>query len=1102
MVFNIAELFIKRPILTSVCTILIVLIGLIAIPFLPLEKLPDMAFKQVTVSANYLGTDAKTVEENVTTVLEQQINGTEQVVYMESQSDNTGNGSVKVFFPVEMDRNIAQVLVQNQVSIAQSSLPSEVVRNGVITQKQSPTVTIAYGVYSDKGADGKPIYDTIFLSNYVNRVIDQEIKKIEGIGSTLIVGQRQYAMRIWLNPDALAARGVSVAEVNAAINEQNIQVGGGRIGQAPTDSSQDFEIAIRAVGRIVTAEDAENIVVKVGDNGALIRIKDVGRAEVGAQDYSSSAYFDGNPGVAYVIYQLPGTNAWNTASLIRQKIDELRKDFPPGLNATITIDSTDFVSASLEEAFGTLIEAILLVVLVIFVFLQDWRVTLIPAIAIPVSLIGTMAIVLALGYTLNNLTLFAIILATGLVVDDGIVVVEAVSEKLRQGMRPTQAALDAMGELSSAVIASSLVLLAVFIPVTFFPGTTGIVYKQFAIVIVASIVISTFNALSFSPSMAAIIMQPPQRTNGPLGAFFDIFNRFFDALKAGYGRIVEFLIRVRYVVFLIFIAGLVCTGIIYTTTPQGFIPEEDQGYGFILVQAPAGVSLNYTDGAVREIGEKVLSKIPEIEHYLGMSGFGFAGTNTNLGLFFIKFKNWAERPLPAQTAFGVLRTINAQLRQNIAGVRAIAANAPPVDGLSSTGGFEMYIQSRGDAPVEALADNVRRVMAEANKRPELTGIFTQFVFDSPMLEVSVDRNKLKAQNVDMRDVFATLQTYLGSSYVNQFILGGRLYRVFTQADSQYRSNPQDINKFYVQSLSGGSVPLSALVNIRQFTYPPITYRFNLYPAIKIQGGPAPGYSSGQALIAMEEVAQKVLQPGFSYAWTGTAFQERSAGGAAPIIFGLAFLVVFLVLAAQYESYVDPTIIMITVPLAILGALGALVLRANTIQVGTVFPTLNNDMYAQVALVMLIGLAAKNAILIVEFANQSRAVGMDIRQSAVRASSERLRPILMTAFSGILGFFPLLVASGAGAMSRWSLGTALFGGYTISTILSLFLVPVLYVIIKDFEDSFLKGNKKGGGKSKPPSSGTPSLPLEPDHDAGKSTVEEQSIPSLKMSEQNE
>ncbi|MDV3000153.1 MAG: Efflux pump membrane transporter BepE [Chroococcopsis gigantea SAG 12.99] len=1103
MIFNISELFIKRPVLTSVCTILIVLIGLIAIPFLPLEKLPDMAFKQVTVSANYLGTDAKTVEENVTTVLEQQINGTEQVVYIQAQSDNTGNGVVNVYFPVEMDRNIAQVLVQNQVSIAQSNLPSEVVRNGVITQKQSPTVTIAYGVYAEKGGDGKPIYDSVFLSNYVDRVIDTEIKKIEGIGSTLIVGQRQYAMRIWLNPDALAARNVSVAEVNAAINEQNLQVGGGRIGQAPIADEQQFEIAIRAVGRIETAEDAENIVVKVGENGALIRIKDVGRAEVGAQNYSSSAYFDGNPGIAYVIYQLPGTNAWNTAALIRQKMEELRKDFPPGLRATVTIDSTDFVSASLEEAFGTLIEAILLVVLVIFVFLQDWRVTLIPAIAIPVSLIGTMGVVLAMGYTLNNLTLFAIILATGLVVDDGIVVVEAVSEKLRQGMRPMQAALDAMGELNSAIIASTLVLLAVFIPVTFFPGTTGIVYKQFAIVIVASILISTFNALSFSPSMGAIIMQPPRRTHGPLGWFFDVFNRGFDLFKGGYTRIVEFMIKIRYLVFIIFLAGLVATGIIYTTTPEGFIPEEDQGYGFMLIEAPAGVSLNYTDAAIRKIGEEVLSKVPEVEHYLGMSGFGFAGTNTNLGLFFIKFKNWSERPLPNQTAFGVLRTINQQLRQRITEVRAVAVNAPPVDGLSSTGGFEMFIQNRGGLPVEALSDNVQRVMAEARKRPELTGIFTQFVFNSPMLEVSVDRNKMKAQNVDMRDVFSTLQTYLGSSYVNQFILGGRLYRVFTQADTQYRSNPQDIDKFYVRSLSGGSVPLSALVNIKQFTYPPITYRFNLYPAVKIQGGPAAGYSSGQALIAMEEVANKVLQPGFSYAWTGTAFQERSAGGAAPIIFGLAFLVVFLVLAAQYESYVDPTIIMITVPLAILGALGALVLRANTVQVGTVFPAVNNNMYAQVALVMLIGLAAKNAILIVEFANQSRDLGMDIRQSAVRASSERLRPILMTAVSGILGFFPLVVASGAGAMSRWSLGTALFGGYAISTALSLFLVPVLYVIIKDFEDSFLKGGKKGGGgKSTPPGGGTQPLPVTASQEGVKTNVEDPSLPSLKMSEQNE
>ncbi|MEG3437330.1 efflux RND transporter permease subunit [Pannus brasiliensis CCIBt3594] len=1100
MILSIADTFIKRPVLTTVCSILIVLIGLISVPFLPLEKLPQLAFIQVAVNASYLGTDAKTVTDNVTNVLERQINGTEQVVYIESQSTNTGASTITVSFPVEMDRNIAQVLVQNQVSTAASSLPEEVNRQGVTTTKQSPTVTLAYGVYAEKDASGNYPYDPIFLSNYVDRIIDPEIKRIEGVGSTRIIGQRQYAMRFWLDPNALTARGVTADEVVRAINEQNVQTGAGTIGGEPSPEDQKFQIALRAIGRFTTAAEAENIVVKVGENGSLIRVRDVGRAEIGAEDYSSTAYFDGAPAVVYATYQLPGTNAWNTAKLIKDKMAELERDFPPGLKATITLDNTAFVAASLEEAFGTLIEAILLVVLVIFIFLQDWRTTIIPAIAIPVSLIGTMAVALALGYSLNNLSLFAVILATGLVVDDGIVIVEAVSEKLRQGMRPMQAALDAMNELTSAVIASSLVLMAVFIPVTFFPGTTGIVYRQFAVIIAASIIISTFNALSFSPSMSAIIMKPPQRTRGPLGWFFDRFNDFFEMVKGGYRWSIELLIRVRVLVLPIFIAALVATGWLYMFTPQGFIPEEDQGYGFIIVQTKAGSSLRITDEVVKKISEEVVKPIEEVEHFVGMAGFGFAGTGSNQGLFFVKFKDWGERPGEPSSAFGVLRRINQGLRQRVPDARAIAANAPPVDGLSATGGFEVYIQNRAALPMTALIENTQKVIAEANKRPELTGVFTQFTFDSPIAEITVNRDQLQAQNVDMRSVFNTLQTYLGSTFVNQFVLDGRLYRVFAQARPEFRGNPGDISRFYVRSRTGASIPLAGLVNVQETTYPPIVTNFNLYPSIKVQGSPAAGFSTGQAMRAIEEVCQEVLQPGFGYGWVGSAYQEQTSGGAAPVIFGLAFVIVFLVLAAQYESYIDPTIIMITVPLAILGAMGALLLRANTLQVGSVFPAVNNNMYAQVALVMLIGLAAKNAILIVEFANQSRTLGMTIPQAAIRASTERLRPILMTAISGLVGFWPLVIASGAGAMSRWSLGTALLGGYLLSTVLSLFLVPVLYVIIKQFEAAFLTSKPKPPKGGTPPASGTKPPSVENGKD-GKSPTVEESIPSLKISPQS-
>lgn len=1102
---SIADTFIKRPVLTTVCTVLILLIGGICVPLLSLDKLPELALKQVSVISNYLGTDAKTAEDNVTTVLEREINGTEQVVYISSQTTNNGDTTINVSFPTEMDRNTAQVLVQNSVAVAQAELPPEVTRTGVITRKQSPTITLAYAFYSEKGQDGNFIYDNVFISNYVDRQVFDEIKRIEGVGYARIVGEREYAMRIWLDPDALAARNLTAQDVIDAISEQNIQVGAGRIGQQPTPAEQQYEIALRASGRFTTPAEAEDIVVQVGEDGTLIRVKDVGRAEVGAQDYSATSLFDNSPSVILLAYQLPGTNAWNTAKLIKAKMAELEPNFPPGLKAAIGLDNTLFVAASLDEAFKTLMEAIALVFLVIFVFLQDWRTTIIPTIAIPVSLIGAMACAFALGFTLNQLTIFGIILATGLVVDDGIVVVEAIAAKLAQGMRPMQAALDAMEELTSALIATALVLMAVFIPVTFFPGTTGIVYKQFALVIAFSIAISTFNAMSFSPSMAAIIMRPQQEAHGPLALFFRWFNRAFDWFKAGYIKIVEFLIRIQLIVIAVFIAGLVATVWIYQTTPQGFIPEEDQGYFFVIVEAPPSVSLNYSVDLVQKITEEIVLPLPEVEHVVGNAGFGFEGNASNKSIFFIKLKEWEERHDAKESVFGILQHINHELQEKIPGARALAVNAPPVDGLGSTGGFEFFVQNRQALPMEALIDNTQKVIAAAQKKPELAGVFTQFTFNTPMMQISIDRNQAKAQNIQVSDIFNTMQTYLGASYINQYVLDGRLYRVYAQAEGTVRSNPDDIGRLYVRSLDGNLVQLSTVVQMERFTYPPVITHYNIYPSIKIQGAPAPGYSTGQAIKAMEAAASEVLQPGFSFAWTGTALQEQSSGGAAPIIFGLAFVLVFLVLAAQYESYIDPTIIMITVPLAILGALGAIVLRANVFQSGGVWPVVNNNIYAQVALVMLIGLSSKNAILIVEFANQSAELGMSIKQAALRAAEERLRPILMTAFAGIFGFLPLVIASGAGAMSRWSLGTALFGGYLISTILSLFLVPVLYIVIKNLEERFLKPGKsdkprsgKSGRKRKPGKSEQPEQPQPPQMQSEK----EQAISKFDTSPQNE
>lgn len=1063
MLFSLSTGFIKRPVLTTVCTIVIILIGVICMALLPLDKLPQIAPKQISVSANYVGADAQTAVDNVTGVLEREINGTESIRWINSNTGNTGQASVNVSFPVEVDTNIAQVLVQNRVAQAQSSLPSIVNQSGITVEKKSPTATLVYTFYSDKDADGNYLYDDIFLFNYLDRYVWNELRRIKGVGSLNALGSSTYSMRFWLDPDKLSARNLTALDVVNAIQEQNFDIGTGAIGTRPNPQGQNFEIPLQVRGRFTTTAEAENIVVQVGENGALIRVQDIGRVELGSENYLTQAVLDGDtPAVGLIIYQLPGTNAVETASAVKAKMAELRKSFPPGYKDVIVLDNTLFIDAALKDLVITLLQAIALVVLIIFVFLQDWRTTIIPAVAIPVALIGAMIALKALGFTLNQLTLFACVLGTGLVVDDGIVVVEAVSNKLGQGMRPLQAALDAMGELSGAVIATSVVLLAVFIPVSFFPGTTGIVYKQFALTIAFAIVFSTFNALSFSPTMSAILLKAPYKTKGLLGLFFRGFDRLFDALKTGYGNVITFLTKLKILIMIIFISGLVLTGWMYQTLPQGFIPEEDQGYFFVVGNTQAGSSLNYTHEVTKQIMDEVM-KFDEVEHAMGLTGFSFDGLTSNSVIVFVKLNPWDERPGADKSVFGITRKLNGIFRQNITNARVFAANAPPVDGLSNFSGSEMYIQDRGLRGMNALIDNTQRVIREANQRPEIGSAFTTFTFNNPIFRADIDKEKAKAQNVRIDDIMRTLQTFLGGNYVNQFVLDGRLYRVFAQADGDLRDNPQDITRLQVRNANGDMVRLDGLLTIESDTAPPILTNYNVYPAIKINISPAPGISSGQVIQVMEEVAQQVLQPGFGYEWTNTAAEEKTAGGAAPIVFGLGFVMVFLVLAAQYESYIDPTIIMLTVPLAILGALGAIWLRATFLQgTDSIWPILDNNIYVQVGLVMLIGMSSKNAILIVEFANQARDLGMTITKAAIYAAKERFRPILMTAISTVFGFLPLLVASGAGSISRWSLGTAVFGGMILSTILSLLFVPNLYIVIKSFEEYFLKG-----GSNKPP-----------------------------------
>ncbi len=1073
--------FIRRPVLTTVCTFIILLLGSICIPILPISQLPDLAPVQITVSSNNTGADAQTTESTVTNIIERQINGVKDVSYISSNTGNDGSSNITVSFPTNVNSDIAQVNVQNKQALAEPQLPDTVQRTGVTVETASSSLLLVYGFYSENNE-----YDNIFISNYVDLYIFDQIKRLPGVGKATIFGERKYAMRLWLDPNKLAQHQLTPQDVTTALQEQNIQVGAGAIGKEPAPDNQSFEFALRATSRFKDAAEFEDMVLKVSRGGSnsttnsttngtinstLVKVRDVGRVELGAESYLADAKFTipGNAPKAAVglgIYQLPGSNALNVAHAVEEQIKILEKSFPPGLKAQLAFDTTPFVEISLEEVLHTLVEAIILVVLVIFVFLQDWRTTIIPTVAIPVSLIGTCAALLVLGFQINTLTLFGFVLAIGIVVDDGIIVVEAGAVKLEQGMRPFEAAVEAMKELTGAIIATSLVLMAVFIPVAFIPGTTGIVYKQFALTVACSIGISTFNALTFSPSMAAILMRPAQTPRGPLGWFFRQFNRGFGWFTRRYVGFVSYLTHVKPIVIGVFITGLVATVLMYRAVPTGFIPEEDQGYFFVIVQGPDGVSLKYTESVMNRVVKEVTS-VPEVRASFMISGFGFDGNASNLGIAFANLKPWKERAKESESVYGILQRLNKKL-STITDARVIAVNAPPVRGLSTTGGFEFIIQDKtGTAPIQTLVDTANKFIAAANKKPVLQRVFTQFTADTPQFDIQVNRNQAKALNVELSDIFGALQSYLGSQYVNDFVQGQRQYRVYVQADGVFRSNPEDIGKLYVRSASGAMIPLSSLVKVTPFVGPKTISHYNLYRSIKVQGAPAPGASSGQAIKAMEEVAVENLPQGFGYEWTGTYLQEKTSGGSTGLIFALAIVIVFLVLSAQYESYIDPIIILLTVPLAVLGAMTALWLRSNIFMAGSLFPKVVDDIYCQVGLVTLIGLAAKNAILVVEFANQLHEQGMSYTRAAVKAGQERLRPILMTSFAALLGFLPLVISQGAGASSRWSLGTALFGGLMLSTFLSLFLVPILYILVKSLAQAILPRKRSGG--SNPPDS---------------------------------
>ena len=1020
------DVFIRRPILSSVLALVIILAGVIAIPTLPIAQYPELAPPQVTVSSFYTGASAQTVESAVTIPLEQAINGVEGLLYMTSSSTSSGVSQVTATFELSRDQDLAAVDVQNRVSTALGRLPNEVKNIGVTVTKGNTGFVMAAGVYAENGQ-----YDPLFLSNYLDVFVRDSLKRIPGVADVLIFGERKYAMRLWLDPTRLAARGITAGDVTGALREQNVQVAAGAVGQPPVASGQLYQISVRAAGRLTEPVQFENIIVKVGTDGTLIRLGDVGRAEIGAEAYSSELRFNGVEAVGFAVTQLPTANALDVYEQVLAELTRLEKNFPPGMKYQVSFDTATVVQDSIREVVITLLEAIGLVVLVMFLFLQDWRSTIIPTITIPVSLIGTFAFIKLLGFSINTLTLFGIVLATGIVVDDAIVVIENIQRHIHEyGRTARQAASEAMREVLGAVIATGLVLIAVFVPVAFFPGTTGRLYQQFSLTIAFAVALSVFNAVTLTPALSALLL----RKESQKGGFFRFFEKIIEAGTFFYTRLLGGAIRIRWVMAALFVAMLGVTYWVYQRVPQAFLPDEDQGYFIVQIQAPEGTSLEYTGNVARQV-EAVLTKEKDIASAFSVMGFSFSGASPNRGLLFIRLKNFEDRREDSQSAIAVVGRLRGALGA-ISGAIVVPFLPPPIRGLGAFGGFQFELLDQTGGPIENLAVATTNLVRAGNQTPQLRGLFSAFTAGDPQLSIEIDRERVKSLHMPLSEVTDALQVYLGSQYVNDFDFNNRAYRVYVQADQRFRNDPKALEQFYARSPGGAMVPLSNLLRMQETTAPQVIAHFNLFRSAEINGAAGPGFSSGQALLAMQDLADRTLPPGMSYAWAGQSLEEMKAGTQSVVIFGLGLLLVYLTLSAQYESFLLPFIILLAVPLAVLGAVGAQGLRG-----------LSNDIYCQVGLVMLIGLAAKNAILIVEFAEQLRERGLSIVEAAVEASRIRLRPILMTSFAFILGVLPLVFANGAGEAGRHSVGTAVAGGMFVSTMLNLIFIPVLYVIVR-------------------------------------------------------
>ncbi|SKA71858.1 multidrug efflux pump [Paucidesulfovibrio gracilis DSM 16080] len=1022
-----SRFFVNRPVFATVISLVICLAGAISLFNLPIAEFPEIVPPQVEVSANYPGASAEVIADTVAAPLEQQINGVDDMLYVNSASSDSGTLSITVTFAVGSDPDQNTINVNNRVQAALNSLPEEVRRLGVTVRKRSSSMLQVVNLMSEGGR-----YDTTYMSNYALVNIVDELKRLEGVGDATIFGSRDYSMRVWLQPDRLAQLGLTPADVAEAIKEQNAQFAAGSVGSRPT-GQVELKYTVTTLGRLTDIDEFGDIILRANPDGTILRLRDVARIELGSKAYRVDSKITGDPSVAMGIYLAPGANALDTAERVHDKMEELSQNFPESIIYSLPYDTTTFVRISVEEVRQTLIEAFLLVSLIIFLFLQDWRATVIPVLAVPVSIIGAFAGMQALGFSINTLTMFGLVLAIGTVVDDAILVIENVERVMREHkLPPKQATIKAMDEVSGALVATVLVLCAVFVPVAFMGGLAGEMYKQFAVTIAVSVVISGVVALTLTPALCALLLR---EKHGSAIRPLQWFNKFFDRVTNGYTSGVRFMLKRGFLALLLFAALVACTWGLFNKVPGGLVPNEDKGYAMAVTMLPDGASMDRTEAAMDQLDQSLKAQ-PEVDSFISLTGLDIlSGTRkSNSGTTFIKLKPWSERTGEGQDADSFVKRVFG-LAYPITDAFVLCFGMPPIQGMSNTGGFEGYIQSRAGGSATELAAVTQKVIAAAGKRPELGRVSTTYSANWPQLRVNLDRERAMAMGVPVDRVFSTMQATFGSYYINDFNMLGRTFQVNMQSEAEYRDNPGDLSNVYVRSDDGDMIPLTALVNVEQTTGPVTVERFNVFPAAKLVGGPAPGYSSGQALQAMQEIADEVLGHEYALAWTGSAYQETTSGDSATFVFLLGLLMVFLILAAQYEQWTLPLAVIMVVPFALFGAIAATWLRG-----------LSNDVYLQIALLTLIGLSAKNSILIVEFAVQLRRQGLSLLESAAQAAHLRFRPIIMTSMAFVLGVVPLAISSGAGAASRHAIGTGVIGGMLAATYIATFFIPTFYRMI--------------------------------------------------------